>query len=331
MRPTNFRRGGRRSPRRAARRPRRSTPVIGVRSGARRIEAVPHIVAGFRQGLRETGYVEGQNVAIEFRSAEDDDARLQAIIARAGSTPRVAVLVANSTAATRAPRRPPRRSRSSSPAVVIPSRADLVASLNATGRERDRRELPRLRPGGEAAGAAPWPDAQGERPSAVMENPNSAVSQSERDGRADRGAHGRTAGHRRGDQQRAGLRDRVHDPRSRERAGGLLVTGDALFVQPAAPELVALAARHRLPDDAHATGDGRGSRWSDRLRGRAPVDVPTRRPSLSWTSILKGANPGDLAIERPTKFELVINLKTAKATGLTIPPAVLARADEIIQ
>ena len=75
-------------------------PVIGfARSSS--IEAVPHIVAGFRQGLRETGYVEGQSVAIEFRSAEDDYARLQAIIAELVRRP-VAVLVANSTAARRA-------------------------------------------------------------------------------------------------------------------------------------------------------------------------------------------------------------------------------------
>ena len=151
-------------------------PVIGF-VGSPSIEAVPHIVAGFRQGLRETGYVEGQSVAIEFRSAEDDDARLQAIIAELVRRP-VAVLVTNSTAA-----RLTKAATTTIPIVVAtgsdPIRDNLVASLN--------------RPGGNVTGVSfLGSDLGGKKlevlralvPNAriigVMENPNGAISQAER-------------------------------------------------------------------------------------------------------------------------------------------------------
>jgi putative ABC transport system substrate-binding protein len=114
---------------------------------------------------------------------------------------------------------------------------------------------------------------------------------------------------------------------ARRRVQALTVFQDGMFLA-RGPQLVALAARDRLPT-MYATTDlvrdggliGYGVNLPEMYRGGASfVD-----------RILKGAKPADLPVEQPTRFELVVNLRTAKALGLTIPPAVLARADEIIE
>jgi len=93
-------------------------------------------------------------------------------------------------------------------------------------------------------------------------------------------------------------------------------------------DIIDLAAKHRLatiyPDQSYVQADGLMSYG---------VNYPTvyRRAAVYVDKILRGAKPGDLPIEQPTKFELVINLKTAKALGLTIPPSLLGRADEVIK
>jgi putative ABC transport system substrate-binding protein len=112
-----------------------------------------------------------------------------------------------------------------------------------------------------------------------------------------------------------------------ERAGALFVLPDAMFFGQR-NEIVDLAASNRLPLVAHLRefADAGGLM----TYGPNVVDVH-RRAAYFVDKILKGAKPGDLPVEQPTKFELVINLKTAKALGLTIPQSLLLRADELIQ
>ncbi len=114
---------------------------------------------------------------------------------------------------------------------------------------------------------------------------------------------------------------------TRERAGALVVLVDILFGDQRA-RIANLAASRRLPAvyglTEHVEAGG--------LMAYAPSFVDAYRRAASYVDkILRGANPGDLPVEQPTKFELVINLKTAKALGLTIPPSLLGRADEVIE
>jgi putative tryptophan/tyrosine transport system substrate-binding protein len=111
-----------------------------------------------------------------------------------------------------------------------------------------------------------------------------------------------------------------------QHADGIIVFGDPLTVQQA-PRIIALAAKHRLPASYLFRQFANGG-----LLVYGP-DVPDlfRRAAGYVDRILKGTRPSDLPVEQPTKFELVINLKTAKDLGLTVPPSLLARADEVIE
>jgi putative ABC transport system substrate-binding protein len=114
---------------------------------------------------------------------------------------------------------------------------------------------------------------------------------------------------------------------TRERAGGLLIVVDGLLIDNRT-QIARLAEKARLPVvyglREHAEAGGL------MFYGANPADL-NRRAAIFIDKILKGAKPGDLPIEQPTRFELVINLKAAKALGLTIPPSVLARADQVIE
>jgi len=112
------------------------------------------------------------------------------------------------------------------------------------------------------------------------------------------------------------------------RVGAILIRRDTLVVERNRAEVVQLAAQRRLP----AIYSFREFPDSGGLMSYgANVNDIHRRSAIFVDKILKGANPGHLPIERPTKFELVINLKTAKALGLTIPPTLLLQADQVIE
>ena len=121
--------------------------------------------------------------------------------------------------------------------------------------------------------------------------------------------------------------DRAFSDMTRARAGALTVLPSPMFLSERR-RLVDLAAKNRLP----AVYPWREFVDAGGLMSYGPnlADL-FRRAATYVDKILKGAKPGDLPVEQPTKFELVINLKTAKALGLTIPPSVLARADEVIE
>ena len=299
-----------------------TVPVIGfVRSSS--LDSVGNLVAAFRQGLKEAGFVDGQNIVIEFRSAEDHYEKLPLIIADLIRRP-VAVLVANSAAAKAA-----KAATTTIPIVFAvgsnPIKDNLVASYN--------------RPGGNATGVSFLNSDLGAKKLeliryllsgtgtlGVLENPNSPISQSERE---DAVAMAQSTG------QRTIVFNVTTEPDfdaafaalGRERAGALLVTGDALFLS-RRNKLVALAARYAIPtiysESLIVEAGGLMSYGASITDSYRQVGIYTGR-------ILKGEKPADMPVLQPTKFELVINLKTAKALGLTIPQSLLLRADELIQ
>jgi putative ABC transport system substrate-binding protein len=277
----------------------------------------------FRQGLRELGYVEGQNIAIESRWTEGTDDRLPALAADLVRS-KVDVIVAETGAATRAAQQATRTIPIVMSLVNDPVGSGLVASL--------------ARPGGNVTGLTIMsPDLVGKQLELLKEvvpkvsrvallrhpdNPASAAQLREAEAAA----------------QGLGVRLQTLEARSpqeidgafaamtRERAGALLVIPDTLFWSQRR-QIVDLAVKRRLPSirigEAYADAGGLMS------YGPSYRDLE-RRAATYVDKILKGANPADLPVAQPTKFELVINLKTAKAIGLAIPQPLLQRADRTI-
>jgi ABC-type uncharacterized transport system substrate-binding protein len=297
---------------------------IGLLSSGSHSAALARLQA-FKQGLREFGYVEGQNLAIEYRWAEGREDRLSAFAADLVRL-RVDVIVTQGSLATLAAR----RAATTTPIVFAvagdPVRGGLVASLarpggNVTGlavmgAEITPKGLALLREAapGVTRVAALWNPG----------NPSSAPELRETEKAA------RTLGVQ---LQAVEARDAhgldvAFALMTRERAGALVVLSDSmLFGQRA--QIANLAAKNRLPAIA----------WTPEFIGDGGLlmvygpNVPEmyRRAATYVDRILKGARPADLPIEQPTKFELIINLKTAKALGLTIPPSLLLRADQVIE
>ena len=278
----------------------------------------------FRQGLKEIGYIEGQNLAIEYRWAEQND-RMPALATDLVGR-KLAVIVADSTPSVLALQ----AATSTIPIIFLtagdPVALGLVASLN--------------RPGGNLTGTTMILLEVGKKwlqllhdlvPTAntfaLLVNPTSrvlAAAQSQ-----DLGDAARTLG-----LQLHVLRassdselNSAFATLTQLRVGGLVISSDAFFFTRAA-QLAALAARHAVPAIAGFSGfspaGGLMSYGSDISDAFHQIGIYTGR-------VLKGEKPADLPVVQATKVQLVINLKTAKALGLTVPATLLATADEVIE
>jgi putative tryptophan/tyrosine transport system substrate-binding protein len=277
----------------------------------------------FRQGLRDLGWVEGQNLTIAYRTAENHTERLPALAAELVSLPvEVIVTMGLSTRAAQ-------DATSTIPIVMggdpNPVQAGFIASL--------------ARPGGNITGLSGLqPELSGKRLELLKE----AVPQASRIAvlmhtTARESAHWRET---QAAAQALGVElhpVEVHHPDEiagafaavqQTGAGALLVLTNPSVLEPHRGEITALALQHRLPamypwrmyvDVGGLMSYGISLRWM------------YQRAAYYVDKILKGAKPADLPVEQPTKFELVINLKTAQALGITMPPSLLLLADEVIR
>jgi putative tryptophan/tyrosine transport system substrate-binding protein len=299
-------------------------PVIGFLIDGP-VDAWRDVLAAFRQGLAETGYVEGRNVAIEYRASEGQNEKLPvlagdlvrrrvSVIAGMGST--VAVRAAKAATAT-------------IPIVFFiggdPVKLGLVASFN--------------RPGGNVTGVSNMTNELGTKRLsllrqllsnaagiAALANPNNPNAESDVEDLL-------AAGHFLGlnidvvHVSNEGDIDRFFATLAQRQTSAFVLTADTLFAN-RLQQIVRLAADHAIPamyiNRLFTVAGGLMS------YGASPTDAYRIAGSYAGR-ILKGENPADMPIVQPTKLDLAINLKTAKALGLTVPPTMLAIADEVIE
>jgi putative tryptophan/tyrosine transport system substrate-binding protein len=284
-------------------------------------------VAAFRQGLREHGYVENQNILVEYRSVKGRIDRYPEIAAEVVGL-KVDVIVAAPTPAARAAQ----KATGTIPIVAAvmgdPVGDGLVASLarpggNITGLTFIAPELVPKRlailkevlPGVSRIAVLFQPGAFSERTTMNMLKETNATART-------LGVHLQLT-----EVRGAEALDRAFSTLIKERAEAVLVSAGSMFFAERR-RLVALAEKHKLP----AMYNSREFVDLGGLIGYgASIDDLIRRAAQYVDSILKGAKPADLPIEQPTKFELIINRKTAKALGLTIPQSLLLRADQVIE
>jgi ABC-type uncharacterized transport system substrate-binding protein len=308
----------------AARAQQQPMPVIGFVSSRAPGDA-PELLAAFRQGLKDTGFVEGQNVAIEYRFAENQNERLPALAADLVHR-QVTVIAATTTPAALAAK----AATTTIPIVFEmggdPVKAGLVASLN--------------RPGGNVTGVtqlnvqiAPKrlellhqlvPTA---RVMARLVNPTNPAVFEIQSSSVMSAAH--TLGLELHVLNASTERDfdAVFANLIQTRAGGLLIDSDSFFTA-RQEQLAALTVRHAVPavyeNREFAAAGGLAS------YGGSITDA-YRLAGVYAARILKGETPGELPVQQSTKVELLLNLKTAKALGITIPLPLLGRADEVIE
>jgi putative ABC transport system substrate-binding protein len=308
----------------AARGQQPATPVIGFLRTTSLADSA-HLAAAFRQGLKETGFLEGQDVAIEYHFAENQPSRLPTLVADLISR-QVSMLVASGGDVA------PRAAKVATSTIPIlfamggdPVAAGLVASLS--------------RPGGNVTGVVFFSGALGMKrlellrellPAAttigLLVTPNSPETETER-------RDIEAAAQATGCQLVILDASSEHDIETAfatfvQRGAGALLVGSGPFFNSNRERIVALATRRALPASyslrEYAVAGGL-------MAYGASITDAYRQLGIYAGKILKGNKPADLPVMRATKFELVINLKTAKALGLEIPPTLLARADEVIE
>jgi putative ABC transport system substrate-binding protein len=309
----------------AARAQQKAMPVIGFLA-VRSATELTHLVAAFRQGLDEAGFVEGRDVAVEYRWAERRYDRLPTLAAALASQ-QVTVIAATgggvSAIAAKA-------ATTTIPIVFVvgdldPVKSGLVNSLN--------------RPGGNITGITPSSSFLGPKrlellhemvPTAavigMLVNPNWVDAETQ-------SREAQEAAHTLGLQLqivRASNEaefDAAFSTLVKLHSAALLVANDGFFLD-RLEQVVALAARYSMP----AIYAYREYAAAGGLMSYSPSLADGYRQAGIYTGkILKGAQPAELPVMQPTKFELVVNLKTAKALGLTIAPLILAGADEVIE
>jgi len=299
-------------------------PVIGFLSSVSPAQWSP-FVAAFRQGLNEAGYVEGKNVAIEFLWAEGQFDRLPALAADLVSR-HVAIIVATG---------------GSLSGLAAKAATSTIPIVFGTGGDPVEQGLvPSLgRPGGNATGVSIFTsDLMTKRlellhelvPTAteiaLVVNPNSEAAELEmRKAQQQVRSYGQRIRVLRASTEQE--IDAAFATFAQLRPGGLIIAPNPVL-NARREQFVALAARYSVP----AIYEGRESAAAGGLMSYGPSLADAYRQVGIYTGrILKGAKPADLPVLQPTKFELVINLKTAKALGLTIPQPLLLRADEVIR
>ena len=310
----------------AAAQPPEKVPRVGyLNPGSSSDPLIQRRLEAFRQGLRELGYVEGQNIAIESRWAEGKYDRYPALAADLVRL-KVAVIVAHGGTATQAVQQATRTIPIVMSLVLDPVGIGLVPSL--------------ARPGGNVTGTSFMaPDLVGKQLELLRElvpkvsrvallrhpaNPGSALFLREAEAAA------RILGVRLQTLEARNPQeiDSAFAAMTRERAGALLIFPDSFFATQRR-QIAELAVKRRLPA-IHGGTPEYGEAGGLMVYSPNILDLE-RRAATYVDKILKGAKPADLPVEQPTKFELIINLKAAKAIGLAIPPSVLRRADQVIE
>jgi putative tryptophan/tyrosine transport system substrate-binding protein len=299
-------------------------PVIGFLNSLGRNDR-PNLVDAFRRGLGEAGYVEGRNVAIEYRFAENQSDRLPALAADLVGRKVVVMAATGGGASVLAAK----ASTATIPIVFVtagdPVQEGFVASLN--------------HPGGNATGVS-WFGAQlGAKALGLLHEllPNAALvallanPKLPESARTVNDAH--EAARMLGQQLlvlNASTPSEINAAFAtlrQRRAGALLLGGDP-FYSSRRQQIVALATRDAIPDmyaNREFAEEGGLMSYGN--------DIPDayRRAGNQVGRVLKGEKPAELPVDQATKFELVINLKTARALGIEVPPMLLARADEVIE
>jgi putative tryptophan/tyrosine transport system substrate-binding protein len=302
----------------------KKVPRIGIlASGSSATDASR--VEAFRQGLRELGYVENQNIVIEYRYGEGKTERITDLAAELVHL-KVDAIVAGGATATRAAKNATSMIPIVMSNVTDPVELGLVASL--------------AKPGGNITGLTNLAPEVGGKRLELLKEAVPKVSRVAVLGDSTSPSH--TIGWRETESAAKALGVQVQSLElrppnpdfegassaiARDHANGLLTLSQPLIVVHR-KQIVELAAKRRIPAIFHTElfiDDGG-------LMSYAPNTAAMFRRSATYVDkVLKGAKPADLPVEQPKKFELVINLKTAKQIGVTIPPNVLARADRVIR
>src|SRR5262245_60355348 len=302
-----------------------SLPRIGFLTPASPSDPrIARFLQAFRQGLREQGYAEGQNIAVEYRWAEGHYDRLPTLVAELIRL-KVNIIVAGNSTTVQAAKQATATIPIVMLAVADPVTSGFIGSL--------------ARPGANITGLSLMsPELVGKQLE-LLKEVFPQVSRVALLGNPANRAYAQLVQHAEDASRVSGLRLQPLEARDRreidsafaaittERAGAVIVLSDTVLLDHRT-RIADHAIRRRLPtvfqlsEFAEAGG----------LLAYGPsLSDEYRRVATYVDKILKGAKPADLPVEQPTKFELVINLKTAKALGLTIPPSVLGRADQVIE